>query len=329
MNTPPKNNPQPSNALLSSPTQLVPRAVVFAYNDVGVRCLSVLIDQGVDIALVITHEDAIGDLIWFDSVAELAMQHDIPTIMPDDPNTDAIITRIQALAPDFIFSFYYKLMLKAPLLNIPKRGALNMHGSLLPYYRGRVPVNWAIIHGETQTGATLHYMTVKPDAGHIVEQTAVPILKNDSAGDVFRKVTCAAEITLHRALPKLINGTATSQPQDLSLGRYFGGRRPEHGRIDWSLNATAIHNLIRAVAPPYPGAYTTLNGNELRLLRSRVINTLANNNTKSVFFCDNDGCYVHCAGGGTLQLFVLEYAGKPILPHERLAIFGTKNHILD
>jgi methionyl-tRNA formyltransferase len=312
-----------------SETKTPMRAVVFAYHDVGVRCLSVLLDAGVDVALVVTHEDAAGDLIWFDSVAELAARHGIPTITPDDPNTDAIVAQIAALSPDFFFSFYYKLMLKAPLLEIPKRGALNMHGSLLPYYRGRVPVNWAIIHGETQTGATLHYMTVKPDAGNIVDQTAVPILQDDTAGDVFRKVTCAAEMTLHRALPELINGTAASRPQDLTLGGYFGGRRPEHGRIDWSLSAMQIHNLIRAVAPPYPGTYTTLDGQELRLLRSRVINQQANNNAKSVFFCDNSGCYVHCAGGGTLQLFALEYAGKPVLPSEYLTIFGTSQHTLD
>ena len=299
------------------------RAVVFAYHDVGVRCLSVLIDAGVEIALVVTHQDAHGDLIWFDSVAELAARYGIPTITPDDPNTPEIVAQITELAPDFIFSFYYKLMIKAPLLAIPKQGALNLHGSLLPAYRGRVPVNWAIIHGETETGATLHYMTEKPDAGAIVEQTAVPILGDDTAGDVFRKVTCAAEVTLHRALPALIAGIALAKPQDLTKGGYFGGRRPEHGKIDWSLSANAIHNLIRAVAPPYPGAYTTLSGKPLRVLRSRVIDQKANNDAKSVFFCDNHGCYVHCSGGGTLQLLALEWDGKHINPAEYLAVFGN------
>lgn len=300
------------------------RAVVFAYHDVGVRCLSVLLNAGIDVALLVTHQDAPGDPIWFDSVAELAARHNIPSITPDDPNTLEIIAQIAALAPDFIFSFYYKLMIKASLLNVPRQGALNMHGSLLPAYRGRVPVNWAIIHGETQTGATLHYMTEKPDAGAIVDQTAVPILADDTAGDVFRKVTCAAEITLHRALPALLAGNALAKPQDLTLGGYFGGRRPEHGKIDWSQSASTIHNLIRAVAPPYPGAYTTLLGKPLRVLRSRIINQHANNDAKSVFFCDNHGCYVHCSGGGTLQLFALEWNGYPIRADEFLTTFGDK-----
>lgn len=304
------------------------RAVVFAYHDVGVRCLSVLLDAGVDVALVVTHQDAPGELIWFESVAELAAGHRIPVITPDDPNTPAIVAQIAALQPDFIFSFYYKLMLKAPLLAIPQRGALNMHGSLLPYYRGRVPVNWAIIHGETQTGATLHYMTVKPDAGDIVDQTAVPILADDTAGDVFKKVTCAAEVTLHRALPGLKAGTLRAKPQDLSIGGYFSGRRPEHGRIDWSLSAAAVHNLIRAVAPPYPGAYTLLLGKPLRVLRSRILDSDSNNGAKSALFCDNHGCYVHCSGGGTLQLLKLEWDGTAVDPAELVRHIGDKSILL-
>jgi methionyl-tRNA formyltransferase len=153
---------------------IAPRAVVFAYHNVGVRCLEALLAGGVVVPLVITHEDNPREKIWFDSVAATAAARGIATITPADPNLAEVFARIAALRPDFLFSFYYRLMLKPPLLGLPARGALNMHGSLLPKYRGRVPVNWAIIHGETETGATLHYMTEKPDAGDIVAQTAVP-----------------------------------------------------------------------------------------------------------------------------------------------------------
>ncbi len=152
-------------------------------------------------------------------------------------------------------------MLKAPLLAAARRGALNMHGSLLPRYRGRAPVNWAVLHGERETGATLHYMTEKPDDGDIVAQTPVPILPDDTAREVFDKVTVAAEIALDRALPALIAGTAPRRPQDPASASYFGGRRPEDGIIDWKRDALSIHNLVRAVAPPYPGAFTTVGGN--------------------------------------------------------------------
>ena len=134
-------------------------AVVFAYHNVGVRCLRVLLARGVRVPLVVTHQDNPAENIWFRSVAQVAAEEGITCIAPEDPNAPEIVARIAALRPDFLFSFYYRLLLKGSLLAIPRQGALNMHGSLLPKYRGRVPVNWAIIHGETETGATLHYMT--------------------------------------------------------------------------------------------------------------------------------------------------------------------------
>ena len=181
-------------------------AIVFAYHNVGVRCLSVLLAHGVDVVRVVTHRDSPSETIWFDSVAELAALHDIPAITPGDPNDPAVLAELAALQPDLLFSFYYRLMLKAPLLALPRQGAWNMHGSLLPRYRGRVPVNWAIIHGERETGATLHQMVEKPDAGGIVARQAVPVLPDDTALDVFNKVTLAAEMALDRILPDLLAG---------------------------------------------------------------------------------------------------------------------------
>jgi len=153
------------------------RAVVFAYHSVGVRGIKVLLARGVDIALVVTHHDNPNETIWFDSVAELCAEHQIPTL--SDPQPTILLDAVTKIAPDFIFSFYYRNMLPADVLALAKRGAYNLHGSLLPKYRGRVPVNWAVLHGETETGATLHEMTVKPDAGAIIAQTAVPILPDD------------------------------------------------------------------------------------------------------------------------------------------------------
>ena len=221
------------------------RAVVFAYHAVGVRCLKVLLAHGIDVPLVVTHEDSPGEAIWFDSVAATAALYGIPVRAPADPNTPELVAEIAALAPDFLFSFYYRRLLKAPLLALTPRGALNMHGSLLPKYRGRAPVNWAVLHGERQTGATLHYMTAKPDAGDLVAQTAIPILPDDTAQEVFDKVTVAAEIALDGVLPALIAGTAPRTRQDPAGGSYFGGRRPEDGIIDWRRDA---------VCHPQPGA---------------------------------------------------------------------------
>ncbi len=297
------------------------RAVVCAYHNVGVRCLEVLLARGVEVPLVLTHDDRPGETIWFDSVARTADSHGIPVITPQDPNAPDIVARIAACKPDFVFSFYYRLMLGPALLALPPRGALNMHGSLLPKYRGRVPINWAIIHGETETGATLHYMTGKPDAGDIVAQRAVPILPDDTAKDVFNKVTQAAGSLLEQTMPALAAGIAPRVPQDLSRGSYFGGRGPEDGIIDWSMDATSIHNLVRAVAPPYPGAGTTLGGRPARVLRTRVIDATTRGAVALVV--DGGAIIAHCGGGGTLEVLELEVDGVPCSAAEMSRRFGA------
>ena len=229
------------------------KAVVFGYHDVGVRCLGALLDARVEVPLVVTHRDDPQERIWFASVAELARRRGVETVL--DPEPGELLNRLRAIAPDFIFSFYYRRMLPPEVLAQAKRGAYNMHGSLLPKYRGRAPVNWAVLHGETETGATLHEMVAKPDAGRIVEQQAVPIGPDDLAVDVFRRVTDAAEIVMRRSIGPLLAGTPTLRPNELARGSYYAGRRPEDGRIDWGKSAREIHNLVRAVAPPYPGAF--------------------------------------------------------------------------
>ncbi len=299
------------------------RAVVFAYHNVGYRCLSVLLAHGVEVALVVTHRDNPKENIWFDSVQTLAELHGIPVITPENPNAPEVVEQIRALRPDFFFSFYYREMLKPALLQIPACGALNMHGSLLPKYRGRVPVNWAIIHGETETGATLHYMTEKPDNGDVVAQQAVPILPDDTAHEVFQKVTVAAELALNAVLPALLAGTAPRFPQDLSQGAYFGGRKPEDGVIDWSQSAVQIHNLVRAVAPPYPGAATQLFGQPLRILQTLPTRCSAAGNFPPSFYVKDGKAYAICASG-VLRVVRFELAGVAMSAADFAAKYGNE-----
>jgi len=299
------------------------RAVVFAYHDVGVRCLSVLVAQGLEIPLVVTHRDNPGERIWFASVERLARERGIAVETPDDPGATAVVEKLRAIAPDFIFSFYYRYMLPAEVLEVAARGAYNMHGSLLPKYRGRVPVNWAVLGGEAETGATLHRMTVKPDAGNIVDQMAVPILPDDLAVDVFRKVTSAAELVLHRSLPRILDGSAREMPQDLSKGSYFGGRKPEDGRIDWTKSARAIHNLVRAVAPPYPGAFTELQGHRLAIHRTRLLPG-AGAPGPARLHVEEGSVHVDCADGGRLQLLEAALDGYEAFPPTLLRTLGSR-----
>jgi len=192
-------------------------------------------------------------------------------------------------------------MLPPEVLALARKGAFNMHGSLLPKYRGRAPVNWAILKGESETGATLHEMVTKPDAGRIVDQERVPIGPDETAAEVFAKVSDAAETVLKRSLPYLLAGTASLKKQDLSKGSYFGGRRPEDGRIDWSKSALEIHNLVRAVAPPYPGAFT----DQMKIFRTRVENRKAPHG-KTGPYREGDEWFAVCGDGKVLRLLEVE-----------------------
>ncbi len=281
-------------------------AVVFAYHNVGVRCLCVLLAQGVRVSLVVTHRDNPRETIWFDSVEKLARARGLPVITPENANDPAIVAQIEALEPDFLFSFYYRNMLGPELLALPRRGAYNMHGSLLPKYRGRVPVNWAVIMGEHETGATLHQMVEKPDAGGIVDQEAVPIGPEDTAAEVFGKVAAAAALVLARALPGLIAGSANIRPQDLSRGSYYGGRKPEDGRIDWTQGARAVHNLVRGVAPPYPGAFTRIGAATLRILRTRPAPNRRPRGSEPGLYFEAGSYFADCADGSVLQILELD-----------------------
>ena len=275
------------------------RAVVFAYHDVGVRCLKALLSGGVEVPLVVTVADDPGERQWFASVAEAARDYGIEVITAESPGAARLDARLAALAPDFVFSFYYRALLSEALLRCARRGAFNMHGSLLPKYRGRAPVNWAILNGERETGATLHEMIARADSGDIVDQMVVPILADDQAGEVYAKVTVAAEIVLARSLPGLLAGTASRRAQPIVSGQYFGRRRPEDGRIDWSWPAARIHNLVRAVAPPFPGAFSDVGGGRLWIHRTRLE---AHGDTGAPRLYGRAGaCYAAC-GQGTLRI---------------------------
>lgn len=246
------------------------RAVVFAYHDVGVHCIKALLNAGIQIDLVVTHQDDPNENVWFGSVAQLCQEKHLPFITPNANELVAITPKITALAPDYIFSFYYRYMIPAPILACARIAALNMHGSLLPKYRGRAPVNWAILHGEKQTGATLHVMEVKPDAGDIVGQAQVTIGPDETATDVFEKVTQAAVAVINEVLPHLIEGNVPRKPNDLSKGSYFGGRKPADGQIHWDQTAKQVHDLVRAVAPPYPGAFTDHQGKRMIVAKTSL-----------------------------------------------------------
>ncbi|WP_323644560.1 bifunctional UDP-4-amino-4-deoxy-L-arabinose formyltransferase/UDP-glucuronic acid oxidase ArnA [Pectobacterium versatile] len=247
------------------------KAIVFAYHDIGCVGLEALKLAGYEIQAVFTHSDAPGENHFYASVAKAAAEMDVPVFAPEDINHPLWVNRIRELAPDVIFSFYYRTLLSDDILQLPAFGAFNLHGSLLPRYRGRAPVNWVLVNGETQTGVTLHKMVSRADAGDIVAQSVVAIDDDDTALTLHGKCRTAAAALLAQQLPLIRSREITLTPQDESRASYFGRRTAADGLIDWHKSAREINNLIRAVTEPYPGAFTFLGERNVTIWRARVV----------------------------------------------------------
>ena len=257
-------------------SSIMTKAVVFAYSNIGCVGIEALLRAGVEITAIFTHHDNPNENIWFNSVAELAAENEIPVFAPDDVNHQLWLERIRKSEPDFIFSFYYRNLLSEEILTIPSSGALNLHGSLLPKYRGRAPINWAVINGEKETGVTLHYMTARPDAGDIVGQKSFPIEENDTAKIVHLKAAKSAAELLDELLPSLLAGKAPRIPQNEAEATLFHGRKPADGLIDWTKQADEVRNLVRGVTRPYPGAFTFISAKKYFIWDAAVKNTEKN-----------------------------------------------------
>ena len=302
------------------------RAVVFAYSNVGDRCLRVLRARDVDVPLVVTHRDAPGETLWFRRVADTARDLELPALFDDAASGAELRAAVEAARPDVIFSFYFRSMLSMEILQTAPRGAFNMHGSLLPRYRGRAPTNWAVLHDERETGATLHEMLAKPDAGRIVDQQSVPILPDDTAREVFDKVTVAAEQVLWRSLPAIAAGTVAYRPNDVARGSYFGARRPEDGRIEWSKPAREVYALIRAVAPPYPGAFTEVGGTRVVVGAARLASRAASESVPPSLGLHVVGSRIVavCGDGDALEIRELLANGAPLAAESLSALLARQ-----
>jgi methionyl-tRNA formyltransferase len=231
------------------------RWVVFAYHTIGARALESLLARGEDVAAVVTHADDLHEGRWFESVADVARTHEIPCFTPFSPNLPEIVGTVRGLAPDLILSVWYRRLLGPDLLALPRVAALNVHGSLLPAYRGRAPLNWVLVNGEPRTGVTLHHMTGAADAGDIVVQRPIDIEPDDTAFTLYERMTKIGVELLLETYQAVLDGTAPRVPQDHARATTMPRRRPEDGRIDWAWPAARIFDMIRAVADPYPGAF--------------------------------------------------------------------------
>lgn len=295
------------------------KAVVLAYNKIGCVGIEALLKSGVEIAAVFTHKDNPNENLWFPSVAELAASKGIPVFAPEDVNHPLWIERIKAMKPDFLFSFYYRELIKGELLSVAKKGSLNLHGSLLPKYRGCAPINWAVINGETETGVTLHYMTEKADEGDIVAQEAFKIGADDTALDVHGKAAVAAAKLLAKTLPLLKSGKAPRKKQDSKKASYFGRRTAADGQIDWSKSASEVRNLVRGVTKPYPGAFSFLGEKKFLFWQASEIKVPAKVKTSPGLILSTNPLTVAC-GKNALKIEFGQLEGGLYCSGEQLAV---------
>lgn len=246
------------------------KAVVFAYHDMGCLGVQAVLDAGYDIAAIFTHANNPAENAFFGSVSRLAAEAGIPVYAPDDVNHPVWTERISQLAPDVIFSFYYRHLLSDAILEQAPAGAFNLHGSLLPKYRGRAPLNWVLVNGESETGVTLHRMVKRADAGAIIAQQRVAISPDDTALTLHHKLCQTARQVLEQALPAIKRRETRDVLQNESEATYFGRRTPADSFLTWDRPATTLHNMVRAVAAPWPGAFCYSGTQKFTLWSSRV-----------------------------------------------------------
>jgi methionyl-tRNA formyltransferase len=305
------------------------RILFFGYSEVGHECLELLLARGDNVVALITHEDNPDEKIWFKTPAVAAREKGIPIFTPEKVNTPEWIERIAALQPDLILSVYYRNMVSPKILALPRLGAFNLHGSLLPKYRGRAPINWAVLHGEPRIGMTLHRMVKQADAGAIVDQEGVDIGPRDTAEQAFRKVLPCARRVLARQIDALLAGTAKETPQDDAQANYFGGRTPEDGRIDWAQSSAQIFNLIRAVTAPYPGAFTDVGAVRLMVWWAETDSPAARNKRGRMGEILSVSPLVVATGDGALELTRTEWRGERLPVLQAGQILGKAEGLKD
>jgi methionyl-tRNA formyltransferase len=237
----------------------------------AVPALRVLLDSDAEVIEVVTLlAERAGGTAGFVDLEPLASAGGIPVRRVANINSAESIDHARRLRPDLIVVTGWTRLLSSELLAVPRRGCVGFHASLLPRHRGRAPVNWAILRGETETGNTMMFLDAGADTGDIIDQRPVRIEPSDTCATVYDKVGAAGADMLRRQLPALLDGTAPRRPQRHDGEAPLPKRTPAMGITNWNRPARAVHDWVRALTEPYPGAFTFLDDTQVMLWSSAV-----------------------------------------------------------
>lgn len=267
--------------------------------DFAVPSLEMLVNEGYDVAAAVTQPDkpkGRGNRMAAPPVKEFALKHGIEVLQPEKIKTREFIEQIRALKPDLLITAAYGKILSKDLLDVPVYGCINVHGSLLPAYRGAAPINWAVINGESKTGITTMFTDVGLDTGDMLLKKELAIGPDTTVGELHDKMAVLGAEVLKETLLELRKGTLERIPQEDNASTYAPMMSKELGLIDWNKTAREIHDLVRGT-DPWPGAYTFIEGGRMRVWKTSLVPEAADSSRSNgeILKVDDEGILVKCS----------------------------------
>lgn len=288
-----------------------PRIVFMGTPHFAISSLQRLVDRKENVVGVVTQPDrpvGRGRRLTPSPIKALTLQLALPLFQPAKVRAEEFLKQLRALSPDLIIVVAFGQILPRPLLDIPPRGCINVHASLLPFYRGAAPINWALINGEQETGVTIMLLDEGIDTGDILLQEAIPILVTDNASSLHDKLAHLGAKLLDKTLDLLAKGALKPVPQDHTKASYAPPLKKEDGCVHWDKSAKEISQQIRGMTP-WPGCFTYLHGKLLKMYSVEVSEKDLQTTPGEILAVSKDGMEVS-TGGGTIILKEIQLEGK-------------------
>ena len=286
------------------------RIVFMGTPDIAATCLKKILDVGFDVVGVYTQPDRPknrGMKLAFSPVKEVALAHDIPVYQPEHFREAETVETLRKLRPDVVAVVAYGRILPQKVLDIPAKGCINIHASLLPAYRGSAPYQWAVLDGLEETGVTAMYLCREMDAGDIIDVSKTPIGENETAGELLDHLAVLGADLLSETLDRIADGTVTAVPQDGSKATYAPMLDKSMCPIDWTKSARQVHNQVRGLNP-WPVATAELAGRKFKIYETVVLDKTLRGKPGTILGLTKTGLQVAC-GSGAVEIRTLQAEG--------------------